>query len=206
MNDSLVFGFPIGLILLLKDWGLLASPNATNDMLVLGFVLFVFALANFPLVIRHRPEEQSFDPAALCVLPVLLLLALFQTFSSPWLRSDLSGKTLAAELRAEQLPPEQIYAVNMRRGQQFSLSFYLHREVADWSAASPKEGYLLLNSRACSQYVKPPWACGSKPIYLQSSGWFLYAVGPALSTSGFGGLGALGGDHSLGNRADRQPR
>jgi 4-amino-4-deoxy-L-arabinose transferase-like glycosyltransferase len=206
ISPYLVFGFPMGLILFLADSKLIAYPHASRGLAVVAFVLFLFIAGNLPLFLRHRPEERSFDLAALGVLPVILTLVLFPTLASPWLRPDPSGKTLAAELHAKQIPPDQIYAGNMRRGQQFSLSFYLHREVADWSAESPKEGYLLLNSRACSQYVKPPWACGGEPIQLPLSGWFLFAVRPALSANGLGGLGVLRGDYNLRNGADRQAR
>lgn len=152
-----------------------ASPTK-RAMLVVGCVLLLFTLANLILAIRIEADRHAFIPAALCVLPVLLIVVLFHTFSSPWLRRDPSGKTLAAEIVVKHLPPGQIYALGMPRAQQFSLSFYLHQEVNEWSVGSPNAGYLLLRSKDCDRYVKPPWTCSSVPLELQRSGRYLYRV------------------------------
>lgn len=152
------------------------SSPTKRAMVVVGCVLLLFTLANFLLEIRPDSQRFAFNPAALCVLPVLLILLFFHTFSNPWLFWDPSGKTLADEIHAHQIPPDQISVVDLPRGQKFSLSFYLHHEVKDWSVDSPREGYLLLRSKGCKDYVRPPWACASEPLQLQSSGRFLYRV------------------------------
>jgi hypothetical protein len=146
-------------------------------MVVIGCVLLLFSLANVCLALRRPSPNIPFEPAILSVLPVLLIVLMFQTFSSPWLRSDPSGRTLAAEIREAQIPPDQIYAANLRRGQQFSLSFYLHQEIRDWPAGSPNAEFLLLPSKSCDQYVKAPMTCFGEPIFLRRSGMFLYRVG-----------------------------
>jgi 4-amino-4-deoxy-L-arabinose transferase-like glycosyltransferase len=152
------------------------SSPTKRAMVVVGCVLLLFTLANFLLEIRPDSHRFAFNPAALCVLPVLLILVFFHTFSKPWLFWDPSGKTLADEIHAHQIPPDQISVVELPRGQKFSLSFYLHHEVKDWSVDSPREGYLLLRLKRCEDYVRLPWACASEPLQLQSGGRFLYRI------------------------------
>jgi hypothetical protein len=194
--------------LLLLFLGRNFSTSRTNSklLLVVGIVLLLFTLANICLTFKLDSRWRGFDPAALCVIPVFTLLAMFQFLSSHWLLYDPSGKTLAAELQARRIPPEKIYAGHMQRGQQFSLSFYLHHEITEWNPDSPKGGYLLLNGKKCQAYVREPWKCDSDPVLLGASGWFVFNVDREPSGGGLSGFGALGGDHNLGNAADRQPR
>jgi 4-amino-4-deoxy-L-arabinose transferase-like glycosyltransferase len=126
--------------------------------------------------VRNSVPQQPPSLAPLCVLPILAILMIFNHLTPLFLPWDPSGKTLAQELRAAQIPPEQTYVANMRRGQQFSLSFYLHQEIQSWDSERPKEGYLLLSSRTCKHRVNPPWTCSSNPVELQKSGWFVYKI------------------------------
>ncbi len=141
-----------------------------------GWVLLLFGIANFLLASRKTATRSPFALASLCVVPILALLLLFNHLAPSFLRYDPSGKTLSQELRASQIPPEQIYVAAMPRGQQFSLSFYLHREIQMWDQDQPREGFLLLPSRTCRYRVKSPWSCSPDPVQLQQSGWFVYEV------------------------------
>jgi 4-amino-4-deoxy-L-arabinose transferase-like glycosyltransferase len=149
-----------------------ASPQTGQAMIVAGCVALAFALANLLLTLKAR----AFPVAALCVIPVFLLIALFGRLSHPWLAYDLSGKTLAIELAAAHIPKEQIYAVNMKRGQLYSLSFYLHREISQWVPNQTSPGYLLVPSRRCRDFVGPSLTCSDSPIELGRSAWFAYHV------------------------------
>jgi 4-amino-4-deoxy-L-arabinose transferase-like glycosyltransferase len=179
------------------------SRASAMSMTVIGCVLLLFALANLLLTLEKRPQSRLLDPAALCALPVFVPLLLFPTLSKPWAPGDLSGKTVAAEILARQIPCDRIYAAAMPRGKQFSLSFYLHHQVQDWSKDTPKDGYLLLANRNCGQYVKPPWACENESIELKSSGWFLYPVRRAELMDGLGPFGRGRSDDSVRNGQSR---
>ena len=119
---------------------------------------------------------RSFPLASLCVVPIFVLILLFNHLAPFFLRYDPSGRTIAQELQAAHIPPAQTYVIAMPRGQQFSLSFYLHQEIQSWNADQPKEGYLLRNSKDCGHLVKPPWSCAADPVALEKSGWFVYKV------------------------------
>jgi 4-amino-4-deoxy-L-arabinose transferase-like glycosyltransferase len=197
-----------GVAILWSGKHIYTSRLTTEIAFAMGSALLLFTLSNVLLVIRTT-TWLTFDFASFCVVPVLAVVLLFHTFSAPWLRHDPSGKTLAQALQQRQVPPSQIYAANMHRAQQFSLSFYLHSEVQDWTTESPKQGYLLLRQAKCEDYVKLPLQC-SDATQLDSSGWVLYSVREANSVGGLAGLGALGslGDdrRGIGNFADGQPR
>ncbi|MFI5098114.1 MAG: hypothetical protein ACHQT6_09105, partial [Candidatus Acidiferrales bacterium] len=146
-----------------------------------------------------RSEESLFSwvfaLSPLCVVPILAILVSFNHLAPLFLPWDPSGKTLAQELRAAQIPPEKIYVTAMRRGQQYSLSFYMHQEIQAWNSEQPKEGYLLRNSRNCGNFVKPPWVCATGPVELDTGGWFVYKVQREDSMSNRVDGGALGGSH-----------
>ncbi len=174
---------------LLSGWAILTLPvalvligigrhssrtDAESVMLVAGCVLLAFALANLLLTIKT--QTRGFVIATVATLPLLLLLMMFHALSHPWLRWDPSGKTLAAELTAARIPPSETYTASMKRGQQYSLRFYLHHEVQAWDPDQPKEGYLVLPARSCNALVKPPARCAGGPVELRNSGWFAYRV------------------------------
>jgi 4-amino-4-deoxy-L-arabinose transferase-like glycosyltransferase len=179
------------------------SPSTAEAMVVCGCVLLAFALANLMLSF----QTQTFRYAALSVLPVILLVVAFRPLAHPWLWWDPSGRTLAAELAANRIPADQIYATSMQRGQLYSLSFYLHREIAEWDETQTKSGFLLIHSRACTRVVHAPLTCDDPPLELKKSGFFLYRVENNSSTGGLDGLGSLGlSRRSNFGRSDRQPR
>ncbi len=179
-----------------------------------GWVLLLFGVANLLLALRRAATRSFFSPASLCVVPILVLLLFFNQLTPLFLRWDPSGKTLGQELRAAKIPPEQIYVASMQRGQQFSLSFYLHREIQTWDQDQPKEGYLLRSWRDCKHLVKPPWTCSADPLRLQTSGWFVYKVQREDSVSRRQDGSTLGGDRLRGGGLNgdglairgRQPR
>ena len=160
-----------------------------------GWVLLLFGIANLLLASKRNAKQGSFAPSSLGVLPILAILLFFNHLAPLFLPWDLSGKTIAQELRAARIPPEQTYVAAMRRGQQFSLSFYLNQEIQSWDSDQPKEGYLLLHTRDCGHFVKPPWACPTDPLELQASGLFVCRIQREDLVRNRADGSTLGGNH-----------
>jgi 4-amino-4-deoxy-L-arabinose transferase-like glycosyltransferase len=139
-----------------------------------GCILLLFGVANLLLANVEIRQTSFRQIAPLCVAPILLLLCGVRPLAAPWLRYDPSGKTLAAEIQNNRIPPDQLFAYSMHRGQQFSLNFYLRREIPAWDPNHPQEGYLLRNAHSC--HVARPWSCSANPIELGASGWFAYEI------------------------------
>ena len=178
-----------------------------------GWILVLFGLANLLLATRNSAKQLPSPLSSLSVVPILAIVLFFNHLAPLFLRYDPSGKTIAQELRAAQIPPEQTFVTAMPRGQQFSLSFYLRNEIQSWDSDQPKEGYLLQSSKACRFVAKPPWTCSTDPLELQTSGWFVYKVQREDSVSNRADRGTLRGKNLGGglNRdgldtRDRQPR
>jgi len=166
---SLLAGIP--LIAVGKMPRVLLKPGP-GEFVAVGCVVLAFGLANMLLTLKTR----AVPTAALCVIPILLLTLLFRPLSHPWLAHDPSGRTLAAELTKADLCKTQLFAENMKRGQLYSLSFYLHREVEPWDRNQSTPGYLLVLSRRCADLVGPSLTCEDSPIELGRSGWFAYRL------------------------------
>ncbi len=139
-------------------------------------LLIAFGIANMLLCGRENPVIPRLALSPLCVVPILLLLLCLKTLLPHFIVSDPSGKTLAGEIQARNIPVDQIYSLHMQRGMQYSLNFYLHREIQEWNANDPTTGYLLLNSRRCRDYVQPPLVCQTDQMEAHPSGWFLYPI------------------------------
>jgi 4-amino-4-deoxy-L-arabinose transferase-like glycosyltransferase len=169
-----ILSLPVALFLMVYGRRLHASPTKDEAMIAAACVLLAFALANLLLTINANFQGIAVAPAS--VIPVLALLLLFHQISYPWLRADPSGRTLAARLRAVHVPIEDLYVASMKRGQQYSLSFYLHREIPVWNPGDSKPVHLLLPSRDCERIVKPPQTCIGAPLQIGSTGWFVYRV------------------------------
>lgn len=169
-----ILSLPVALVLIVFGRRLHSSPVRGEAMIAAGCVLLAFALANLLLTINANLQGIAIAPSS--AIPVLALLLLFHQISYPWLRVDPSGRTLAAGLRSTHVPADDLYVASMKRGQQYSLSFYLHREIPTWNPDEAKTGHLLMPARDCERVVKPPQTCVGAPLQLGSTGWFLYRV------------------------------
>jgi 4-amino-4-deoxy-L-arabinose transferase-like glycosyltransferase len=203
------FGFTISVLseLWLFGSGFAFQPLRINRQMLtsIAWVLLLFALANLLLVLRNisgRPIGLNL----FSVVPLLTLVCLFPQISAPWLHYDPSGKTLARELADKQIPLDRLQVANMHRGQEYSLNFYLHRELEAWNKERPQEGLLLISSKLCRHYVSPPLVCSDKPVELASSGWFVYRVERSPSVGGLGTLSGGGSGRNRGDGGGRKPR
>ena len=155
------------------------SPIQSEKMTSAATILFLWGIANLSLVNRGSTYDRLRATAPLCVLPVLVLVGGFELIATPWLTPDPSGKSLAMELEKLQSLPQfsEFYVSSMNRGQQFGLSFYLHREIPTWDPENPKNGILIVPVKSCSEsLVKQPWRCSRDAFDLGVTGWFAYRV------------------------------
>ncbi len=161
-------------------WGTFGRPHASgltaHAARSAAWIILLFALASALLSFRASKNNLLAASSSLCVVPVLILLLQFPSLSRGFLPYDPSGKTLAREITLLGLPAQSIYAGPMRRGMQYSLSFYLHSEVQAWDPEKQQEGYLILGGKNCSRFVAAPWTCSSAPLNPNSSDRFIYRV------------------------------
>jgi 4-amino-4-deoxy-L-arabinose transferase-like glycosyltransferase len=148
--------------------GLIAGTEVL--LLLLGIAISLFG-------VRRTATRRSFALASLCVIPIFVLLLLFNHLMPLFMPWDPSAKTLAQELQALHIPPQQTYTFGMRRSLQYGLSFYLHQEIPTWDQEHPKEGYLIVSDfDDCNHLVKAPWICSNHPVLLPTKAWFVFEV------------------------------
>lgn len=147
-----------------------------------GWILSLLGIANLILAIPPKKPFSGFLVSSMCVVPVLLIVLAFRPLVADFLPRDPSGRSLAAEVEKFQPTADalrvELYVARMSRGQQFSLSFYLHREILDWESTRPQDSFVILPSRSasCGPPITPPWSCSRNPTELGSAGWFIYRV------------------------------
>ncbi len=172
--------FPATIALLWFGLSYAASTIQAQRMFSAAFTLFLIGLATLLLANRGSRNSSVRLVAPLCVIPVLVLVSALNLIARPWLSPDPSGRSLALLLKQFEpslLPDSDFYVASMNRGQQFGLSFYLHREIQIWDPEHPKKGFLLLPRRDCdSSMVSAPWQCSRNAEPLGASGWFVYRV------------------------------
>lgn len=154
-----------------------------------SIVLGLIALANLFLgVFSLGKTHANFHrlAAAFCVVPILLALLFTNKLLPAFFLWDPSGRTIARELKARSIPGDELYVQAMKRGQQYSLDFYLRAETRAWRRDQPSEGYLLMPAHFCRAVVPPTWRCEEIPFDLRT-GEFLYRVGPADSLNASSG-------------------
>ena len=131
--------------------------------------------------------------AALCVLPALLATLLAYLVAPSFFKYDPSGKTLAHELQQQSIPRDELAVGWMSRGQHYSLNFYLHEEIKDWSLENSGKEYVLTDVPRCRNLVPVPFACEPVLFSDQTTGVYLYRIVMAGSLQGLGGSGGSGG-------------
>ena len=173
---SLLLFLPLGFVRLLAphiSWG--------NEKVVPGVCVIValMGVANFLLALFSRPAPGRGSlllRAAACVLPTLLAAMLGYFIAPSFLKFDPSGRTLARELQLQNIPKSELVVGRMRRGQHYSLNFYLHEEIKDWDEENSSKKYVLTDIRGCRNLTPIPFACEPVPFDEQITGVFLYHV------------------------------
>lgn len=202
----LLVGFAIFLVLVSIPVGAMIGAYRVNptEQRFIVIVPLLLAAANYLLSLKLGRSPVASALAPISMLALLLLSPQFLTVVFP---ADPSGRSIARELQEERVPIDRIFTGHMPRGQHFSLNFYLRKEVPEWNPQEPREGYLLLRRRHCSEIVKSPWICTGDAKYLPSSGYFVFRVEREPLVSGLGSdLDALRGDDNLRSSRDWQPR
>jgi 4-amino-4-deoxy-L-arabinose transferase-like glycosyltransferase len=153
------------------------STISKEVLLSEGWVIAALGIANAFLGIRRRKVFLSCNLVSFCVVPVLILLGCFNLLSPHFMAQDPSGKTLAGEIVASRIPLDEIYVANMRRGQLFSLNFYLHHVMKQWNPAEQHEGFVLVQFNSCREdHEELRLACADRSAKMTPSGWFIYKL------------------------------
>jgi 4-amino-4-deoxy-L-arabinose transferase-like glycosyltransferase len=118
---------------------------------------------------------RSFASAS-AILPILFAASLANSLVSSYFPWDPSGRTIAQQLQRHKIPADQLAVMQMSRGMQFSLSFYLHQEIRTWDVDHPTEGYLLAGGLGCKYWSPRPLVCEKLPFDEEATGRFLYRV------------------------------
>jgi 4-amino-4-deoxy-L-arabinose transferase-like glycosyltransferase len=155
--------------------------SRTNEKfgVIAGWSLFLMGAANLFLAIFYPARSSTGIRnvfAASSVVPILLVVSLVDVLLTSYFHWDPSGRTLSEELRRSGIPSRGLLVRSMSRGQRYSLSYYLHDEVADWEVEHPKEGYVLLEGRYCRELMGPGLTCREIPFNLEKTGFFLYRI------------------------------
>jgi 4-amino-4-deoxy-L-arabinose transferase-like glycosyltransferase len=148
----------------------------------LGIVLGLIGAANLIVALfPPRTSRHEFGPllSALTVVPILAALLLTNRLLPSFFFWDPSGRTIARQIEQRGVPTDHLFVQGMRRGQMYSLSFYLRKEVQTWNQDRPVEGYLLTGSRLCKDLAPPTWSCQKQPFDVESTGESLFRVSPA---------------------------
>lgn len=170
----------LGFLLICAFTGPFAAHHTVGSTKPVAILMLLFALANvaagiLPPMLRFPNREPV---AALAVVPILVAVILADVFLPSYFRWDPSGRNIAREVQRLRIPPSTLAVTNMNRGQEYSLSFYLHQEIKPWDTTSETGGYLLTSSQTCQGRVGPKFFCEQQPFDLQRTGEFLYLVIP----------------------------
>jgi len=158
----------------------------------LCIVLFLYAITNaFLWSAIANSNASSIVPRVVVavglVAPLLVAMLSLNRLSAFLVFWDPSAKVVAEEILSHNIPTNNLAVHHMNRGMQYGLSFYVRKEILDWSLTRPTTGYLLSGSRDCTQVVSDAAGCEEPPIYLERSRRFLYRLAPASSLDRLGG-------------------
>ena len=128
--------------------------------------------------------------SACSVLPILAVLLFAGRLVPSIFHFDPSGKTLAQELQRGAIPSDEIAVKVMSRGQRYSLSFYLRREITEWDTNQSRQGYLLAGGGRCESVAGEHFRCEPVAFDLDKTGYFLFRVTPRL-VNGAAGSGKV---------------
>src|SRR5262249_56008539 len=111
-----------------------------------------------------------------CVVPILVAVFLGARLSPAFFYRDPSGKTIAQELLAANIPSSDLAVKQMSRGQRYSLSFYLREEIPEWDSNHPRNGYLLSANRLGLSQAGSALNYEEIPFNVERTGFRLYRI------------------------------
>ncbi len=156
-------------------------------LLLAGIVFALLGLANLFCGVFSSKIGQSAGvalPSACAVLPVLIAFWLTDRIVTPYFHTDPSGRTIAHELQSRKTPLDKLAIGGMNRGMQYSLNFYLHKEISEWNKENSSKSYILTRMHTCRFLTPIPLSCESVPFDERATGVFLYYVVMPGSVSG----------------------
>jgi hypothetical protein len=153
-----------------------------NYGIALGLVFGVLSFANLFLgagISFWSKDAFGQRLAGCCVLPMLFALANTDKLLPSFFYWDPSGRALSDGLHRQAIPSDALYvSKNMNRGLHYSLNFYLRREIPDWDAGNPRQGYLLTGAKRYKSQIGSDYALEEIPFDPRKTGYFLYRVLP----------------------------
>ncbi len=183
---SLVLFLPLVFIELVAPHFSRGNPRFVTGVCVMVALMGAanLLLASFARLAR----EKGLLPllAAACVLPILVSAVLAYYIAPSFFKFDPSGKTLARQLRLQNIPTSELAVGWMSRGQHYSLNFYLHEEIKDWNQENLTKEYVLTDMPLCRNLSPVPFACEPLPFNEQATGAFLYHIVMPGSPQGLG--------------------
>ena len=150
-------------------------------------ILIALAVANAALALSEFFRTNSIVSQTLSGMAVFAVL-LPILFAGPLAHGaivwDMSGRTLANELRLRNTPLDALSVRSMNRGQLYSLDFYLRRELPTIVQGELKQGIMLLRSSSCEMLATDQWTTRELPFNSERTGWFLCEVERRESANG----------------------
>ncbi len=152
-------------------------------------ILLTLAIANAAWALSELFRANSTVSRTLRGLAVFVAL-LPVLFAGPLVRGlivwDMSGHTLADELRLRNTPLDALSARAMNRSQLYSLNFYLRREIPLVQQGELRDGILLIRGSSCEKLGTDQWSTRELPFDTQRTGWFLCEVKQRASAGAAG--------------------
>jgi 4-amino-4-deoxy-L-arabinose transferase-like glycosyltransferase len=163
------------------SWGLTLTLLAIFTLYSIGTL---FAGLSFSFDSNSRA---SFSLRAASTLVLLLDIGLIPSGLERTELDPLSGKWLAEVVKWGHADVGTLRTLGVRRSDQYSLNFYLHREIQDWFEAPVRDGFVLTGSRSC-QDLKTKEKCENLLAWTDTpAGWKLLRITPNDSLNRFGG-------------------
>ncbi len=181
--------FATSFVILIASFGFNARAaghlSATNARFAgaVGVMLILVVSANLLMAMFGvREYGESHDLlAASAVGPMLTGMMFANLFFPTIFHAGLSARGVAEELGRRGIPPGTLSVSGMKRGMEYGLSFYLHREIKEWDAKSETGGYLLTPAKNCEEVVGAQYFCELQRFDSEGTGRFLYLVIPIAS-------------------------
>ena len=156
------------------------SQANVNFGIAAGFIFGMLSVANLFLGAGAALSAKSAlggGLAVCCVLPILSFVSIANRLLPSFFYHDPSGRTLSEELRRRSIPTGELAVVRpLSRGLQYSLSFYLRKEIAEWDRNHPKEGYVLTDGKYIKAQVGSDFTFEEVAFDLEKTGYFLYRI------------------------------
>jgi 4-amino-4-deoxy-L-arabinose transferase-like glycosyltransferase len=145
---------PVAAVAAVGFYGYFESLGKASTIRWYGFLCVALSLIAVAGMLRFRVSKRHQATVASGALTWVCFVILTNRAALPWLDSKVSARPIARNVVDKPEVMNEVMALRLRRGWQYGLNFYLHRELREWNSSETRQRYVISSPAGVAELEK----------------------------------------------------